>query len=446
MQLPSQTANVAFLPLAQQLRWLRTYALVTYPFACVPFLYLFFVENGLDAGQYGEILTAYYVAMFVAEVPTGILADRFGPKRMLVIGPMILAAGFAAMVSSPNYQGFLIGEILLGLGHAVLSGPPTAVLYETLARHDQQHRYLEEESRIHARRLYGTGGAFLLGGLLVYFGNADGTAYTIAILTTCVLHLVATLCACRLPAQPTTKHHGKPTDFLAHARMELQKPAVRWLLLYWLVLFTLLRFPFHNYQPYLKAAGETEPLLANAIVIGGVFAGLSLLAAPLSSTVPQLVTRFGRRILFWGMPLVVAASLMVMGFERHLASVGDGSRLWCWIGVSMFCVQQVPFAMHWPLLHEFVNHRIGSRARTTVLSVMSLGARATYALVNVLLFHLQAQSGLRTALMTAGIGGAAAAILVMWLRPRGLLRDRNSANHSTGYSSGKSPENSSASD
>lgn len=440
MQLPRQTANVVSLPLAQELQWLRAYALVTYPFACVPFLYLFFAEHGLDAGQYGEILTAYYVTMFVAEVPTGMLADRFGPKRMLVIGPMILAAGFAAMVSSPNYTGFLIGEILLGLGHSVLSGPPTAVLYETLARHDQQHRYLAEESRIHARRLYGTGGAFLLGGLLVYFGNQNGTAYTIAILTTCALHLVATLCACRLPAQPTTRLSDKPTAFLAHARMELRQPAVRWLLFYWLVLFALLRFPFHNYQPYLKAAGETEPLLANAIVIGGVFAVLNLVAAPLSSKVPQLVTRFGRRALFWSMPLVVAASLMVMGFERHLANIGDGTRLWCWIGVSMFFVQQVPFAMHWPLLHEFVNHRIGSRARTTVLSVMSLGARATYALVNVLLFHLQAQNGLRTALMTAGIGGAAGAVLVMWLRPRGLLRGNTAANRSTGTSTGTSPD------
>lgn len=401
---------------------MRAYALVTYPFACVPFLYLFFAEHGLDAGDYGEILTAYYVTMFVAEVPTGVLADRFGPKRMLVLGPVILATGFAAMLVSPNYTGFLIGEILLGLGHSVLSGPPTAVLYETLKRHKQEHRYLAEESRIHACRLYGTGSAFLLGGMLVFFGNEDGTAYPIAILTTCLLHAIATLCALRLPSRKSTKVLGKSLQFLGHARTELKKPAVRWLLFYWLVLFMLLRFPFHNYQPYLKAAGKTEPLLANAIVIGFVFAVLNLVAAPLSSKVPQLVTRFGRRALFWSMPIVVGLSLLVMAGERHLTAIGDGSRLLCWLGVSMFFVQQVPFAMHWPILHEFVNHRIGSEARTTVLSVMSLGARATYALVNVLLFYLQEEHGLRMALLTAGVLGMTAAVIVMWARPRGLLR------------------------
>tara|TARA_R110002096_G_scaffold52057_4_gene135788 strand:- start:2016 stop:3266 length:1251 start_codon:yes stop_codon:yes gene_type:complete len=412
------------LALQRELAWLRAYALVTYPFACVPFLFLFFADHGMDAGQYGEVLTAYYVTMFVAEVPTGMLSDRFGTKGMLMLGPVILAAGFGMMVLNPTYSGFLVGEILLGLGHSVLSGPPTVALYDTLQRHGQEHRYLAEESRIHARRLYGTGCAFLLGGVLVYLGNADGTAYEVAIAVTCALHLLAACFATRLAKAVKTPPAERPDVFLGHAREELKKPAVRWLLLYWVMLFTLLRFPFHNYQPYLKAAGEIEPLLANGIVVGMVFAVLNLVAAPLSSYVPQLVRRFGRRPLFWGMPIVLIASLLVMAVERMLAANGEGSRTWCWIGISMFFVQQVPFAMHWSLLHEFVNHRIGSAARTTVLSVMSLGARAIYALVNMQLFHLQARSGLATALTTTAVCGAMATACVMWLRPRGLLRGK----------------------
>lgn len=421
-----QTANVAPVTLDQELRRLRAYALVTYPFACVPFLFLFFAQHGMDAGQYGEVLTAYYVTMFVAEVPTGVLADRFGTRRMLVLGPIILAAGFLTMVCNPNYSGFLVGEILLGLGHSVLSGPPTVTLYESLSSRGEQHRYLTEESRIHARRLYGTGSAFLLGGLLVHFGDQEGQAYELAILATCALHLIAALLALRLAAPTTvmkpTAPVGDPTVFLYAARQELKKPAVRWLLLYWIVLFTLLRFPFHNYQPYLRAASEIEPLLANGIVVGSIFAVLNLVAAPLSSYVPQLVQHFGRRALFWGMPLLLSASLLVMSLERQFAAGGMASRTWCWIGISMFFVQQVPFAMHWSLLHEFVNHRIGSAARTTVLSVLSLGARAVYAAINALLFHLQARAGLSVALVTTATCGALATALVLWLRPRGLLR------------------------
>ena len=410
------------MPLERELSRLRVYALVTYPFACVPFLFLFFADHGMGPGQYGEVLTAYYLVMFLAEVPTGMMADRIGPKCMLMLGPIILAAGFAVMVIWPDYSGFLLGEMLLGLGHSVLSGPPTVALYEALSKEGQEHRYLAEESRIHALRLYGTGSAFLLGGVLVHFGNQAGTAYSTAIVITCCLHLLAAIIASRLSRPERKSRAESPRVFLGHARQEMQKPAVRWLLFYWVVLFTVLRFPFHNYQPYLKAAAEIEPFFANAVLVGVLFAVLNLVAAPLSSCVPQLVERFGRRPLFWGMPLVLCASLLLMSYERQLAGSGESSRVWCWIAVSMFFVQQVPFAMHWPLLHEFVNHRIGPTARTTVLSVISLGARAVYAFVNLQLFHLQQSSGLATALLVTAVGGAVVATLVLWLRPAGLLR------------------------
>ncbi len=412
------------MPLERELFWLRSYALVTYPFACVPFLFLYFTTHGMDAARYGEILTAYYVTMFVAEVPTGMLADRVGARRMLIAGPVLLAAGFVTFAVYRDYWGFVLGEVLLGLGHSVLSGPPTVALYEALKARGEEERYLTEEARVHARRLYGTGAAFLLGGALVHFGDREGTAYTLAIVATAALNLVAALLACRLrsadEAAPRDEDRGR--RFLADAAAELQKAPVRWLLLYWIVLFTLLRFPFHNYQPYLDAISDSEPLFANAIFVGVVFAVLNLFAAPLSSKVPSLVRRWGRRPLFWGMPMALCASMLVMGVERRFAESQPGFTWLCWIGVSMFFVQQVPFAMHWSLIHEFVNHRIGSRARTTVLSALNLGARAAYAGANVLLFHLQAAQGLAVALFTAGGAGAALTALALWLRPRGLLR------------------------
>ncbi|MGC6489049.1 MAG: MFS transporter [Planctomycetota bacterium] len=408
--------------LERQLAWLRGYALVTYPFACVPFLFLFFAERGLDAAEYGEILTAYYATMFVAEVPTGVLADRVGARKMLVLGPIMLAAGFVTFVVWPAYPGFLLGEVLLGLGHSVLSGPPTVALYETLKAHGQQRRYLAEESRIHARRLYGTGAAFLLGGAVVRFGDATGAAYVPAIVLTAALNLTAALFALRLRAEGAAAQDKPREPFLRHARRELGVAAVRWLLFYWVVLFTLLRFPFHNYQPYLEATGEIEPLFTNAVFVGVIFAVLNLFAAPLSAKVPALVARWGRRPLFWGMPLVLCASLLVMALERRAADAGEGAAWLCWLGVAMFFVQQVPFAMHWSLVHEFVNHRISSRARTTVLSVLSLGARAVYAAANLLLFRLQEQEGLARALFAAAGLGALAAALALWLRPRGTLR------------------------
>lgn len=407
--------------LERQLQRLRAYALLTYPFACVPFLFLFFRHHGMDEGDYGEIVGAYYLAMFVAEVPTGVLADRFGPKRMLVLGPLLLAGGFGALLAWPTYGGFLAGEVLLGLGHAVLSGPPSTILYETLREHGQQHRYLAEESRMQSRRLLGTGTSFLIGGALLRLGSTTADAYWLTIVATCAACTAAAGIGTLLAPEP-----GRPApglrEFARQVRGDLGKRAVLWLLAYWAILFTLLRFPFHDYQPWLSAASREEPLFHDPLFVGLLYAAMNLAAAPLSAAVPRFVARFGRRPLFWSMPLVLCASMAVMAAERWNAANGGGTRVLAWIGVSMFFVQQVPFGMHMALLQDFVNHRIGPGARTTVLSALSLVARCFYAGCNVALFHVQRAHGMAIALGITAIVGAAVTVAVMWLRPRGVLR------------------------
>lgn len=411
--------------LERQLRLLRAFAFVTYPFACAPFLFLYFARHGLDQAAYGEVIATYYLAMFLAEVPTGVLADRYGPKPMLLLGPVLLAAGFGLLLVQPDYAGFLAGEALLGVAHAVLSGPPATMLYETLREHGVAHRYLAEEAHCNRNRLFGTGLAFLVGGCAARWGNADGTAYGLAIVATCLGNLCAAAIALGMRPEP-----GRPAlrlgPFVRQVRRDLGQASVRWLLGYWIVLFALLRYPFHNYQPYLQEAAAVDARWRDPLAIGVLFALLNLAAAPLSAKVPWLVDRLGRRTLFYAMPLMLAGSLLVMAMERHSASQGDGSVALLWLGIAMFFVQQVPFGMHTALVAEFVNHRIDPTARTTVSSALSLAARLAYAGCNVLLFRSQQAHGMASTLLVAGLGGGGLGLLVLWLRPRGLLRGGDS--------------------
>lgn len=410
--------------LRRQLRHLRAYALLTYPFVCIPFLFLYFAEAGLTLNQYGRVIAIYYLAMLLAEVPTGMIADWLSRRLMLVLGPLLLASGFATLWLWPCYAGFAVGEGLMGLGHSVLSGPPSAMLYSLLQQHGEGHRYVTEEARIHAMRLYGTGSSFLLGGIVAWaFGESGKWDFAATIPPTCLLCLLAAAIATRLPREGVVAGRSL-RRLLAAIAVDLRLPAVRWLLGYWLVLFALLRYPFHNYQVYLDAAAQVAPVFAHPLLVGGLYAALNLIAAPLSQRVPRLVVRFGRPLLFWAMPVMLVVSLLVMAGERALQVVApDGVKQWLPLcGVAMFVLQQVPFGMHWALVQEFVNHRIQEQARTTVWSLLSLGGRLGYAGVNVMLFDLQDLHGMAMALLCAGLGGLLLTALIMALRPRGLLR------------------------
>lgn len=395
--------------LERQILLLRAFAVFTYPFACVPFLWFYFAAQGVTLGQYGQLIGWYYLAMFAAELPTGVLADRLSRRAMLVLGPALLAAGFAILWCWRDYTGFCVGEVALGLGHAVLSGPPSALLYDSLRGAGREHAFLQHESGIHGLRLLGTGSAFLAGGALAWSqGRGDaGWDFAVTLPLTCGLCLCASIAALGLREPP----HQRTTtrQFLGEAAADLRQRPVLWLLFYYVVLFALLRYPFHNYQVYLDVVSRDAAWLGDPLVIGSLFAALNLVAAPCSRWVPALVTRVGRRALFWTMPLVLAGSLLLMSWVGPL-------------GVALFTLQQVPFGMHWSLIQEFVNHRIRPAARTTVLSILSLGGRLVFAGLGVALFGLQEAAGLPAALQVAGLGGAAATALVMWLRPRGLLR------------------------
>ena len=73
-----------------------------------------FFDHGLDLAQYGTVISVYYVVMFAADVPTSILADRLGRRAMLVLGPLLLAAGFATLFWWRTFAGFCLGCWMFG--------------------------------------------------------------------------------------------------------------------------------------------------------------------------------------------------------------------------------------------------------------------------------------------------------------------------------------------
>ena len=88
------------------------------------------------------VFSLMYVVQAVAEVPTGILSDKLGRRKTLIVGSGLellgVVAYICAFVPSVGAVGLFVGTSLIGIACAFYSGNNTAMLYESLAHYRKQ--------------------------------------------------------------------------------------------------------------------------------------------------------------------------------------------------------------------------------------------------------------------------------------------------------------------
>jgi MFS family permease len=75
-------------------------------------------EFGLSAGDLGLLTSVYYLTFAAAQIPIGILLDRYGPGRIQSAVMIAAALGAALFAVSDNFWLLLCGRALIGLGVA----------------------------------------------------------------------------------------------------------------------------------------------------------------------------------------------------------------------------------------------------------------------------------------------------------------------------------------
>ena len=81
------------------------------------------------------ILQAWFMFWaLIAEIPTGVIADRFGRKHSLILACIIGAIGALIYAMTPNFYLFLLGEFLFAICIALFSGANEAFVYDSLKK------------------------------------------------------------------------------------------------------------------------------------------------------------------------------------------------------------------------------------------------------------------------------------------------------------------------
>jgi len=358
----------------------------------MPIVFLFYKENGLTTQDLFLLKAIYSFAIVLFEVPSGYFGDIWGRKSSLVLGSVLGFVGFALYCVSTEFWGFLICEVLLGIGMSFISGSDSALLYDTLEQAKKEKDYLKIEGRLISAGNFAEAVAAPLGVLIA----------TLSLRTPFYFQTLIAFTA--IPAALTLIEPGEKGNRSRAGFKEI---------------FKIIRFAMVEHQR-LKSTIIYSSVIGTATLTMAWFVQpyFDFLALPLAFygvVIPllNLTTGFmsiqAHRVESWlGRETTIV--LIALGIAAGYFSLGLFSSLW---GIIILLFFYIIRGIATPVLKNQINEITPSSIRATVLSIRSLIIRLAFAILGPFLGFQADRAGLPAALgmgavffLITGLGSA----------------------------------------
>jgi len=134
-----------------------------------PFLYLFFLTSGLSYFQIGLLIAVREGFVNVFEIPSGIMADLTGRRRVMAIAFLSYMVSFTIFYLFGNFLIFIPAMILFSLGETFRSGTHKSMIMEHLDRENMEDKRVEFYGKTRAASRLGSAISAVLAALIVFF-------------------------------------------------------------------------------------------------------------------------------------------------------------------------------------------------------------------------------------------------------------------------------------
>lgn len=328
-------------------------------------IYAFFSQKGLTLTEILSFKAIFSLAVLLFEVPTGIIADVLSRKLSLMLSTVCITLFAMLVLIARHYIGFVIAQLILGLGNTFYSGALEAAVYDHLRHHGQEEAY---------GRIYGQMQSRVL---IVNFIAMTSCSFLYAIhpslpfVVTGLFAIVGTLSVAGIAENLGSKQRsagsfmGYGAHIVGSAAIMLQTPALRWILVYQACFVSFVVFIFELYQYYFTR-------LSIPVALNGTLYGLFMVVGiVVSKETHRLFKRRGDRGFVTSLLAMFAITILAMGLVRHPV-----------LGIAVLVVQQILYRAGDLTISRFTNEKImDSTKRATLLSFASMSANGVKFLV-----------------------------------------------------------------
>lgn len=343
--------------------------------------------RGFSLTQVTVLDAPFWLVIVLAEVPTGAVADRWGRKWSLLLGALTFSWAIVVFGLSSNYLLILVSYLGWAVALTFQSGASSAFLFDSL-------KVLGREADFErlTGRLFAVMSVAGLAGILLGAPFAAATNLATPIVVSGLIAVLAAPVALSMKEPPIAEHErsegylGLLRDSVAHVR---RRPAVMRMLVYAALIGVAAFAPVIFIQPFLRLHGVSIANLGFLQTPNRIMTTVGALLAYRASAV------LGGRALFATLPAVMVASYCLLG--------GWGS-VYAYVAFLPIAAMQ---GLAMPATGNYINQRIPSGQRATILSFRQLLFSLALAPVEPALGFVADRWGLRRVFWTLALGTAA---------------------------------------
>ncbi|TAK75520.1 MAG: MFS transporter, partial [Dehalococcoidia bacterium] len=352
-------------------------------------------ERGLTLGEVLLFQAVYSAVVIAGEVPTGVMADRWGRRLSVILGSAVAVGAMLTFGLGHSIAVLLVSYAMFSVADAFFSGADSAILFDSLKGLGRDREFTRWQARELVIGAASTASYTLVGALMVRWVPLAAPFVVSAVLSVTGFVLAFALVD---PPRAGERHSltriglgavravlGRRTLFAAALLMALTTAAIHTMGI--------------TQQPVALSYGVPVWSL-------GLFVGAQLAFSALSAAAADRIgRRMGLATIFLAMPLVSALALFG----------GIGDSVWLYV---VFVLPSLGWNVLWPYVSDYVARRVEDQVRATALSVasvlMHLTSVAVLPLVGLAIDRRGLDSGLGIA--AAGLAFTSLAVFAVWWR------------------------------
>ncbi|BCZ44643.1 MFS transporter [Clostridium gelidum] len=320
-------------------------------------LYLAF--RGMSLVEIGLLESVYHITGVLFELPTGVIADVYGKKFSVIIGRIVSVISCILMIISDSFLGFAIAFCLSAASMNLNSGAAEALVYDSLKELGEEEKYKKIWGNLAFVMSIAQGLAVLLGGIL-----AD-IKFLYAYILGTILQIGALIAAYSFSEPPIHKEKAKDKEeekqqgnlivnqLVTSIKVLKARRMVLYLILFSALVASVQTTVYFYSQKYFSDMGYSKTAIAIICTLSSLVDAIS---SKYAYRIEKLLKLKGTLI---GIALVNLFSLMGLALIKNLSIV-------------FFLVISISGGVGFIIFSDYINKRIPSEYRATILSFDSL--------------------------------------------------------------------------